>query len=253
MSLDSIPERSARGHRERSPAGAPAPPGLDADHRRPWPFMAVVLAFVLAKASLRPDIDQLPMWLSWGCSILQLALGVLLIGLALREADPRRGHPERRRPHRRADRPRGADPRRHRDLDLFACDHHARQRHRARDRLSQTRNRHGPADLRRDPVAGLPRPSAAGAHRRSSRRRGRHRGIGCGHSPPLSHVQSLPRPGVALRRGHSLHGHRLGRGDDLGAPSLAQNGLTSTPGGFTVPPDDRRHDKDTRRRTGGRP
>ena len=56
-------------------------------------ILAVVLAFVLAKASLRPDMDQLPMWLSWGCSILQLALGILLIGLALREAIPGEGIP----------------------------------------------------------------------------------------------------------------------------------------------------------------
>jgi hypothetical protein len=56
-------------------------------------ILAVVLAFVLAKASLRPDMDQLPMWLSWGCSILQLGLGVVLIGLALREAIPGQGVP----------------------------------------------------------------------------------------------------------------------------------------------------------------
>lgn len=56
-------------------------------------ILAVVLAFVLAKASFRPDMDQLPMWLSWGCSVLQLALGVLLVGLALREAIPGRSIP----------------------------------------------------------------------------------------------------------------------------------------------------------------
>jgi hypothetical protein len=56
-------------------------------------ILAVVLASVLAKASLRPDMDQLPMWLSWGCSVLQLAIGVLLIGLALREAVPGAGIP----------------------------------------------------------------------------------------------------------------------------------------------------------------
>lgn len=56
-------------------------------------ILAVVLAFVLASASLRPDIDQLPMWLSWGCSALQLVLGILLIGLALRESVPGEGIP----------------------------------------------------------------------------------------------------------------------------------------------------------------
>jgi hypothetical protein len=56
-------------------------------------FLAVVLAFVLAKASLRADIEQIPMWLSWGCSALQLGLGVLLIGMAMREAVPGDGSP----------------------------------------------------------------------------------------------------------------------------------------------------------------
>ena len=54
---------------------------------------AVVLAFVLAKASLRTDLDQLPMWLSWGCSALQFSLGLLLLALALREAVPGGGVP----------------------------------------------------------------------------------------------------------------------------------------------------------------
>ena len=51
-------------------------------------ILVVVLAFVLANASLRSDLDELPMWLSWGCSVLQLGLGMLLIGLAMREAIP---------------------------------------------------------------------------------------------------------------------------------------------------------------------
>jgi hypothetical protein len=50
--------------------------------------LAVVLAFALASSSLRTDLDQLPMWLSWGCSALQLVLGVLLIAMALRESVP---------------------------------------------------------------------------------------------------------------------------------------------------------------------
>lgn len=56
-------------------------------------ILIVVLALVLANASLRSDLDQLPMWLSWGCSLLQLGLGVLLIGLAVREAVPGQGAP----------------------------------------------------------------------------------------------------------------------------------------------------------------
>jgi hypothetical protein len=50
----------------------------------------VVAAF---KLSLRPDIEQLPMWLSWGCTALQLVVGVVLVGMALREAVPGSGIP----------------------------------------------------------------------------------------------------------------------------------------------------------------
>jgi hypothetical protein len=50
--------------------------------------IAVILAFVLANASLRADIENIPIWLSWGCSGLQLVFGVGLIWLALREAVP---------------------------------------------------------------------------------------------------------------------------------------------------------------------
>jgi hypothetical protein len=55
--------------------------------------LAVVLAFVLANASLRNDLDRLPMWLSWGSSLLQLSLGALLVGLAMRESIPGGGAP----------------------------------------------------------------------------------------------------------------------------------------------------------------
>ena len=215
-------------------------------------ILAVVLAFVLAKASLRPDLNQLPMWLSWGCSILQLTLGVLLIGLALREAIPGEGIP------------RGAV--RIAALTALAvqilvgiatsiyspADHHARKRNHSRNRLFQTRDRHGPPDLRRHALAGFSRTPTAGAHRGSPRRCGGHRGVGRGHSPAVSHVQSLPRPRVAHGRCRPLYGRRLGLWDDLGAPSLAPDILTRTLGGFTVPPDDRRLEN-TRRRAGGRP
>jgi hypothetical protein len=46
---------------------------------------AVVL---LLEMSLRPDMDRLPMWLGWGCAAVQLAVGVVLIGMAIREAVP---------------------------------------------------------------------------------------------------------------------------------------------------------------------
>jgi hypothetical protein len=56
---------------------------------------AAGLAIVVAafKLSLRPDIEQLPMWLSWGCTALQLVVGIVLVGMALREAVPGSGVP----------------------------------------------------------------------------------------------------------------------------------------------------------------
>jgi hypothetical protein len=56
---------------------------------------ALGLAAVIAifKLSLRPDMDQIPMWLGWGCTILQLVVGVVLVGMALREAVPGEGVP----------------------------------------------------------------------------------------------------------------------------------------------------------------
>ena len=53
--------------------------------------LAIVL--VAFKLSLRPDFEELPMWLSWGCTALQLIVGVVLVGMALREAVPGRGVP----------------------------------------------------------------------------------------------------------------------------------------------------------------
>ena len=56
---------------------------------------AAGLAMVVAtfKLSLRLDMDQLPMWLSWGCTAMQLVIGVILVGMALREAVPGNGVP----------------------------------------------------------------------------------------------------------------------------------------------------------------
>jgi len=57
---------------------------------------AAGLAVVVAafKLTLRPDMDQIPMWLSWGCTALQLVVGVVLVGMALREAVPGNGVPK---------------------------------------------------------------------------------------------------------------------------------------------------------------
>ena len=47
-----------------------------------------VVACSLAILPLRPDLDQIPLWLSWGSTLLELAAGVVLVGMALREAVP---------------------------------------------------------------------------------------------------------------------------------------------------------------------
>jgi len=49
---------------------------------------SVLFAGAVSVMTLRPDMPQLPAWLSWGCSIVQLLLGILLLGLALRESVP---------------------------------------------------------------------------------------------------------------------------------------------------------------------
>lgn len=53
----------------------------------------LTLAVAAFKLSLRPDMEQIPMWLSWGCTALQLIVGVVLMSMALREAVPGHGVP----------------------------------------------------------------------------------------------------------------------------------------------------------------
>jgi hypothetical protein len=48
----------------------------------------VIAAVALTTLKLRFDLGQIPMWLSWGCSAIELLVGVVLVGLALREAVP---------------------------------------------------------------------------------------------------------------------------------------------------------------------
>jgi hypothetical protein len=51
---------------------------------------AAVLAIVLLvlEPPLRHDLANLPMWLGWGASLLELAAGILVLGLALSESVP---------------------------------------------------------------------------------------------------------------------------------------------------------------------
>jgi hypothetical protein len=53
----------------------------------------LAVAVAAFKLTLRPDMEQIPMWLSWGCTALQLVVGVVLVGMALREAVPGSGVP----------------------------------------------------------------------------------------------------------------------------------------------------------------
>jgi hypothetical protein len=50
--------------------------------------VTAVAAVVLVTSALRSDLDRMPMWLSWGCALGELLLGVFIAGLALREAIP---------------------------------------------------------------------------------------------------------------------------------------------------------------------
>jgi hypothetical protein len=56
--------------------------------------VALVATFAMAatvlglKLQLRSDLGMLPVWLGWGCTAVELVVGVLIIGLALREAVP---------------------------------------------------------------------------------------------------------------------------------------------------------------------
>ena len=47
-----------------------------------------VAAIAIGTVALRFDLGQIPLWLSWGCSALELLMGVFIVGLALREAVP---------------------------------------------------------------------------------------------------------------------------------------------------------------------
>lgn len=91
MSTETVPESLRRAIAEDFKPVKPLPPA--------WKrtlvvaaVMAVGFAFALTafRLTLRPDMPQIPMWLSWGCTLLQLMVGVLLVGMALREAVP--GH-----------------------------------------------------------------------------------------------------------------------------------------------------------------
>jgi hypothetical protein len=47
-----------------------------------------VAVIAIGTVAFRFDLGQIPMWLSWGCSALELLVGIFIVGLALREAVP---------------------------------------------------------------------------------------------------------------------------------------------------------------------
>jgi hypothetical protein len=67
--------------------------------RRPWQRALACLPALVAGAAvplllgMRGDLDQVGPWLAWGGSFLQLAIAVLLVAAALREAVPAEGLP----------------------------------------------------------------------------------------------------------------------------------------------------------------
>ena len=54
-----------------------------------------VAIFALTTIRLRLDLGQMPMWLSWGAAVVELLLGIVLVGASLREAVPGRALPRR--------------------------------------------------------------------------------------------------------------------------------------------------------------
>lgn len=89
MSPDAVPERLRRSVADDIAPVQPLPPAwmrtLKAAAVAAFGLGIIVVAF---RMSLRPDMDQLPMWIGWGATAVQLGIGVLLIGLAMREAVP---------------------------------------------------------------------------------------------------------------------------------------------------------------------
>lgn len=94
MNTDLLPDELRRAVEDNFKPVRPLPPvwmrTLQAVAIAAFGLTAIVIVF---KLSLRPDMDQLPMWLGWGCTTLQMVVGVVLLGMALREAVPGAGVP----------------------------------------------------------------------------------------------------------------------------------------------------------------
>ena len=94
MSTDLLPEVLRRSISDDLKPVRPLPPAwMRTLQAAAVAAIGLALVIFVFKLSPRPDMEQLPMWLSWGCTALQLGIGVLLLGMALREAIPGQGVP----------------------------------------------------------------------------------------------------------------------------------------------------------------
>lgn len=94
MNTHAVPESLRKAIKEDLQPVRPLPPiwmrTLTATAVAALGLAAVAVMF---KLTPRPDMDQIPMWLGWGCTAVQLLIGVMLISMALREAVPGNGVP----------------------------------------------------------------------------------------------------------------------------------------------------------------
>ncbi len=95
MNSELVPESLRSSIAEDLQLVRPLPPAwmrtLEAAAVAALGLAAVVVFFHL---QIRPDMDQLPMWLGWGCTVVQIGIGILLVGMAMREAVPGLGVPK---------------------------------------------------------------------------------------------------------------------------------------------------------------
>ena len=93
MTTDRLPEELRRAvERDLAPV-RPLPPAWRRSLAVAAVAVAVFAATLVVSKSLRDNLHDMPMWLSWGAALLQLGVGVLLASLALRESVPGNGIP----------------------------------------------------------------------------------------------------------------------------------------------------------------
>ncbi len=94
MSTDLLPESLRRSISADLEPVRPLPPAwMRTLKAAAVAAVGLALVIIIFKLSPRADLEQIPMWLSWGCTALQLGVGILLLGMALREAVPGQGVP----------------------------------------------------------------------------------------------------------------------------------------------------------------